>query len=42
MNENRIYALDVMKVFAVFLIMNSHMPICYINGLKSLASGGYW
>jgi hypothetical protein len=40
MNENRVFALDIMKVLAVFMIMNSHMTVCYVDRMKMLASGG--
>lgn len=42
MNANRNYAVDVLKIIAALLVMNSHVSICYQDGLKMLASGGGW
>jgi hypothetical protein len=39
MNEKRNYSIDVLKFFAVFMITNSHLAICYPDGLKSLSTG---
>lgn len=39
MNQNRVPAIDILKFFAVFLVMNSHMEICYPK-FQFLATGG--
>lgn len=37
--KNRIISIDILKVFAVFLVMNSHMELCY-GEYGFLATGG--
>ncbi len=37
--HNRIVAIDILKVFAVLAVLNSHMEICYDN-YKYLSTGG--
>lgn len=39
MNQSRVPAIDILKFFAVFLVMNSHMEICYPK-FQFLATGG--
>ena len=39
MAQNRVPAIDIMKFIAVFLVMNSHMEICYPR-FQFLATGG--
>lgn len=36
----RIVAIDILKVMAVFVVLNSHMELCYGEGWKFLATGG--
>lgn len=38
-NPDRIIGIDILKVFAVFLVLNSHMSICY-GDYSFLATGG--
>lgn len=39
LDKRRVYAIDIIKVIAVFIVMNSHMEICYGN-YHYLATGG--
>ena len=39
MNNDRIIAIDILKVFAVLLVINSHMEVCY-HPYEMLATGG--
>lgn len=39
MAQNRVPAIDILKFIAVFLVMNSHMEICYPK-FQFLATGG--
>ena len=39
MAQQRIPAIDILKFFAVFLVMNSHMGICYLK-FQFLSTGG--
>lgn len=39
MNQKRVPAIDILKFIAVFLVMNSHMEVCYPK-FQFLATGG--
>lgn len=39
MQKERLIGIDLLKVLAVFLVMNSHMRICYPK-YSALATGG--
>lgn len=41
-SNGRIASIDIVKVFAVLFVLNSHMGVCY-GDLSFLATGGgYW
>lgn len=40
-NGNRVVGIDIVKVLAVLLVLNSHIKICYEN-FDFLATGGIW
>lgn len=40
-NNGRIASIDIVKVFAVLLVLNSHMGVCY-GDLSFYATGEDW